>query len=206
MRLQRRVERAFERRDLRVRPRPGAGQIRQLVARHRRAIDRQHRQRTAGVDRERHALLPAHDDQAHPGTQAVLGVRRRRREQPRKIGTIEIDAGQKIGFERARRRRRVGANHLTLVDADDIARPEQRHRALDRRVVDAELHRQRDACSELSARRVGRQRGTRPALPEPRIEEDPLAHAATSDEATISMPLSRGFAATCSRSACAAAV
>ena len=65
------------------------------------------------VLRQRHAVLLAHDHEAQPGPQASRSASALAgREQPRKVGAVELDAREVIRLEVAGAGRRVRAHHL----------------------------------------------------------------------------------------------
>ena len=143
------------RRGLRVRPRPAVGEVRQLERWLRRRRDVEQRQRRVRARADRHTVLLLHDDETQPRPQLSGGVRRRRCEQPRIVRPVELDAREVARLEVRRPGRRIGANDLMRVDADDVGRAAQphRHRRNVRLTVDREVRRDvRDA--HLRGKRV----------------------------------------------------
>jgi len=102
-----------------VRPHPGLGERRER--RFRRQDDR--RQQASGAHLRLADLGSIENDQRQPGHQAVVGIRRGRGEHPGKIGRIELDGRQVIGFEIVIVRAWFGAHDDARIDADDVAGP-----------------------------------------------------------------------------------
>ena len=113
---------ALARAELRMRPGPRIGEIRQLAARH----GRRRRSRAPAAARARraqaHAVLLAHDHEHDPRPQPALAVGSGRREQPRQIGVVELDRGQVVRFVVVRAGRRLGAHDLARIDAEHVRR------------------------------------------------------------------------------------
>ena len=84
------------------------------------------RQRPAGAQRGRRDLRALDDDEHEPRAQMAGGVGARRREQPRKVGRIEVDDREVVGLEVGDVRPRVGAHDQALIDADHVGRAVER--------------------------------------------------------------------------------
>jgi len=145
--------------DLRVRPRPRLGQVRQLVVRVGRG-QAQPRQRPARIDIELRDL-PRDHNQRQP--RADPGAVRLGAEQPRQLRGVELHQGEVVRLEVAGARRRLPADDLPTVEAHDVAGPVQVQRPGDvlgvrGSLVDGERHRDAQPAAAGVRRRVrGRQ-------------------------------------------------
>ena len=87
---------------------------------------RMHRQRAPGLDARRVDQRQVDDDQHAPRAEPVVRAARRRREQPREVGRVELDEWEVVGLDVGAAGTRIGADDEARVDADDVARPVQR--------------------------------------------------------------------------------
>ena len=128
------------------------------------AADGEDRQRAAARRRELHAGLGAHDDEAQPGAQPLLGGGGGGREQPGQARLVELDQRAVVGLERPRARRRVGADHLADLQPGHVARAHEAHAHRDRGgVVDGQRCGGGGDARLVGAERVGlRQRRRSP--------------------------------------------
>ena len=114
------IGRCHLRHCLRMRPQPGLVQIRQLdrgVGAVLSAIDGSGR---PPIRTGRRRLGALDHDQHQPGPQVIGAVGVRRREQPGKVGRVEIDDRQVVRLEVRDVGLRIGADHQPGVDSDDV--------------------------------------------------------------------------------------
>ena len=134
--------RALGDQQLRVGPRPRTGQVAELAAGA--AVDPQLGQRRSGRHVDRHPGAGLHDDERQPRPQPALRVGRRRGEQPRQIGLVEVDGDEVVRFDVGGVASRREADDRPRVEPDDVARAGQRRRRRGATETAAERHVQLD--------------------------------------------------------------